>query len=152
LPEVWLAVGFTPDADQVVTKVEVAVSLFTGSNELELSVNNDASGLPGTAIRSWRLTKLPVFGSCCTVETKADSVGIPVTAGTQYWIVVKTRGSNSDTFADWNVEDIDQVDPYTVPVAFYCSDDKGGNCQNNNAWSLVTSLGTQGPAFAVLAR
>jgi hypothetical protein len=152
LPETWLAVAFTPSDNHLVTRVEAAISHFTGTNELVLSLNNDASGLPGTAIRTWNMTDLPAFGSCCVVATKEDAAGIPVTAGTQYWIVVSTKGKSSNTFADWNVEDIDQVDQYTVPVAYYCSDDQGGNCGNNDAWTLDTSNGTQGPAFAVLGK
>jgi hypothetical protein len=153
LPEYWLAVAFTPSANHTVTKMEVAIGHFRGKNELVLSLYNDVSGLPGTAMKTWQMTGLPVFGSCCTVETKGDAAGIPVTAGTQYWVVVSTVGDNSDTFADWNVEDIDQVDTYTVPVAYYCSNDQGGgNCGNNDAWTLDTSSGNQGPAFAVLGR
>jgi hypothetical protein len=152
LPELWLAVAFTPEANHLITKVEVAVSLLLGSDELDLSVNNDADGLPGTTIISGHMTQLPVFGSCCTVEAKEDTDGIPVTAGTQYWIVVKPHGNNSDTFAGWNVEDTDQVDLYSAPIAFYCSDNKGGRCQNNNSWTLASGGGTQGPAFAVLGR
>lgn len=152
LPEFWLAVAFTPSANRTITRVEVPVGLHSGANKLLLSLNNDASGLPGTAIRTWRMTDLPPLGSCCTVETKGDATGIPVTAGSQYWIVVSTEGKSSNTSAGWNLEDIDQVDQYTVPIAYYCSDDKGGNCANNNAWTLMTGTGTQGPAFAVLGK
>jgi hypothetical protein len=152
LPEYWLAVAFTPTADHTVTQLEVAIGLFRGKDELFLSLYNDGGGLPGTAIKTWLKTGLPRFGTCCTIVTKTDAYGIPVTAGTQYWIVVGTKGENADTFADWNVEDIDQEDTYTVPTAYYCSDDKGGNCGNNHAWSLDTSSGNRGPAFAVLGR
>ena len=152
LPEYWLAVAFTPGANYTVTQLEVAISLFTGKDELFLSLYNDVGGLPGTAIKTWLMGGLPTFGTCCAIDTKSDGAGIPVTAGTQYWIVVGTTGENSDTFADWNVEDIDQVDTYTVPTAYYCSADKGGNCGNNDAWSLDTGGSNQGPAFAVLGR
>ena len=61
-------------------------------------------------------------------------------------------GDNSDTIAEWNVEDVDQVDTYAVPVAYYCSADKNGSCGNNDAWTLDTSTSNQGPAFAVMGR
>jgi hypothetical protein len=152
LPEYWLAVAFTPSADHTVTMVEVAVNLLSGNNQLALSLSNDVSGLPGTAIKTWHLRSLPPAGSCCTIEVGKDGAGIPVTAGTQYWIVVSTEGQNSDTYAGWNIEDIDQVDLYTAPIAYYCSDDKGGSCGNNDAWTLETGTSNQGPAFAVLGR
>jgi hypothetical protein len=152
LPEYWLAVGFTPTADHTVTQLEVAIGLFRGKDELFISLYNDVGGLPGTPIKTWLKTGLPTFGTCCTIVTKTDPYGIPVTAGTQYWIVVGTKGENADTFADWNVEDIDQSDAYTVPTAYYCSADKAGNCGNNDAWSLDTGGSNQGPAFAVLGR
>ena len=72
-PEFWLAVAFTPSDNYMVTRVEVAISHFAGSNELVLSLNNDASGLPGTAIRTWNMTDMPLFGSCCTIQTKDDA-------------------------------------------------------------------------------
>jgi hypothetical protein len=152
LPEYWLAVAFTPTADHVVTMVEVAVNLLDGADHLVLSLNSDASGLPGASLKSWHLRSLPEAGSCCTVGAGEDRAGIPVTAGTQYWIVLSTVGANSDTYAGWNVEDVDQVDTYNVPVAYYCSDDRGGSCGNNDAWTLDSSTSNQGPAFAVLGR
>jgi hypothetical protein len=152
LPEYWLAVAFTPTADHIVTQLEVAIGLFRGKDELFLSLYNDVGGLPGAAVKTWLMRGLPTFGTCCAVDTKSDGTGIPVTAGTQYWIVVGTTGDNSDTFADWNVEDIDQVDTYSVPTAYYCSADIAGSCGNNDAWSLDTGGSNQGPAFAVLGR
>jgi hypothetical protein len=152
LPEYWLAVAFTPTADHVVTMVEVAVNLLDGADHLVLSLNNDANGLPGASIKTWNLRSLPAAGSCCAVGAGKDRAGISVAAGTQYWIVSSTDGANSDTFAGWNVEDVDQVDTYNVPVAYYCSNDKGGSCGNNDAWTLDSSTSNQGPAFAVLGR
>ena len=152
LPEYWLAVAFTPAADRVVTMVEVAVSLLDGADHLVLSLNNDANGLPGASLKSWHLRSLPAVGSCCALGVGKDRAGIPVAAGTQYWIVLSTVGANSDTYAGWNVEDVDQVDTYNVPVAYYCSDDMGGSCGNNDAWTLDGSTSNQGPAFAVLGR
>jgi hypothetical protein len=152
LPEYWLAVAFTPTADHVVTMVEVAVNLLDGADHLVLSLNSDANGLPGASIKSWSLRSLPAAGDCCAVGTGKDRAGISVTAGTQYWIVLSTDGADSDTFAGWNVEDIDQVDTYNIPVAYYCSDDMGGSCGNNDEWTLDGSTSNQGPAFAVLGK
>jgi hypothetical protein len=145
-PEFWEAAAFTPSANHTVTKVKVAVGFVEGVNGLVLGLYTDASGVPGKALKTWKLSGLPNFGSCCVVETRSDSTGIPVTAGTQYWIVLKTNASESTTWAAFNVNDTDQVDP--APVAFYCSQDVGGSCGNNDAWTASNAI--PGPAFAVL--
>jgi len=146
-PEYWEAGAFTPSANHTVTQVQVAVGFVEGVNGLILGVYNDASGVPGTPIKTWALTTLPTFGSCCVVETKNDAAGISVTAGTQYWIVLKTNKKETTTWAAFNVNDTDQVDP--APTAFYCSGTTG-QCSSNNAWTASQSQ--PGPAFAVLGK
>ena len=143
-PEAWVAAAFTPRADHVVTEVEVALSVQGGTNELVLSLNNDAGGQPGTAIKTWDLQSLPAAGTCCTTEVRKDGAGIPVTKGTRYWIVVSTK-KNSDIQAVWNVNDTNQTSPRKI--AFYCSS-QVGECQNNNAWTVEKR--SPAPAFAVL--
>jgi hypothetical protein len=145
-PEIWTAAAFTPSANHTVTKIKVAVGLIQGTNGLVLSLYNDASGVPGTALKSWNISGLPNFGSCCVVETRSDAAGIAVTGGTQYWVVLKTGPKDATTFAAFNVNDTDQVDP--APAAQYCSADKGGSCNTNDAWSAFSSV--PGLAFAVL--
>lgn len=142
-PEAWVAAAFKPQSDHVVTQIEVALSMQGGTNELALSLNNDADGQPGTAIKTWDLQSLPAAGTCCTTESKKDDAGIPVTAGTRYWVVVKSK-KNSDTQAVWNVNITNQVNP--KKVAFYCSSGTG-ECQNNDAWTVEKR--SPGPAFAV---
>jgi hypothetical protein len=146
IPETWQAAAFTPSANHAVTRIKVAVSLIQGTNELILSLNNDASGVPGAAIKTWNLKSLPAIGTCCTVKIKSDAAGIPVSAGQQYWIVLSTNKNNPDTFAIWDDNDTDEVDP--APVAFYCSADQSGSCGTNDAWTFLQLQ--QSPAFAVL--
>ncbi|HEV2964824.1 MAG TPA: hypothetical protein VG649_23555, partial [Candidatus Angelobacter sp.] len=68
--------------------------------------------------------------------------------GTQYWIVLKTNSKTSNTWAAFNVNDTDQVDP--APAAQYCSADKGGSCGSNDKWTAFQSQ--PGLAFAVLGK
>jgi hypothetical protein len=146
-PEYWEASAFTPSANYTVSKIEVAVGYVEGFNGLVIGLYSDASGVPGKAIKTWPVTNLGDFGSCCTVSTAKDSAGTPVTSGTQYWVVVKTNSKSSTTFAAWNVNDTDQLDP--KPSAFWCSDDKGGTCgSSNDTW--VAGSEQPGLAFAVL--
>jgi hypothetical protein len=146
-PEFWEAAAFTPKSNRTATKIEVAVGFVTGTNGLVLTVNEDASGVPGKVIKTYNLSNLPVFGSCCVLATKTDSTGIPVTKGTQYWIVLKTNKKESNTWAAWNLNDTNQTEP--APSAFWCSDDKGGSCgTSNDKW--VASQSQPGLGFAVL--
>src|SRR5579862_3646956 len=86
--------------------------------------------------------------SCCTIEVKSTS-GIPVTDGTQYWIVFKTDDTNKDSGVIWNYNTTDMVD--YIPFAQYCSADVGGaSCgAYNDIWRAAGSLSPQ-LAFAVL--
>ena len=147
-PEFWSAAAFTPTANHTVIKIEVAVGYVEGTNGLVLALYNDASGVPGTLIKAFSVSSLPNFGSCCTVEAVTDKAGIAVTGGTQYWVVLKTNSKESNTYAAWNVNDTDQVDP--APAAQYCSQDKGGSCSNNDVWTAFQSQ--PGLAFAVLGK
>jgi hypothetical protein len=147
-PEFWSAAAFTPSANQTITKIKVAVGFVEGTNGIVLALYNDASGVPGTRIQTFNLSGLPNFGSCCVVEVRTDATGIPVTGGTQYWIVLKTNSKTSNTWAAFNVNDTDQVDP--APAAQYCSADKGGSCGSNDKWTAFQSQ--PGLAFAVLGK
>jgi hypothetical protein len=147
-PEYWEAGAFTPSANHTVTKVKVAVGFVIGVNGLVLGLYTDASGVPGKPLKTWALSGLPNFGSCCVVETKVDTTGIPVTGGTQYWIVLKTNAKETTTWAAFNLNDTDEVDP--APTAFYCSQDVAGSCSNNDKWTAGSAI--PGPAFAVLGQ
>jgi hypothetical protein len=115
--EQWMAAAFTPGANHTVTKVTVAVGYSQGTtNGAVLSLNSDNNGVPGRALKTWTLANLPVFGTCCALVAKSSASGIPVTAGKQYWIVLKTNGSQLDTVDSWNVDDTDQVNPATIAV------------------------------------
>jgi hypothetical protein len=134
--EQWMAAAFTPGADHTVTRIAVAVGYSQqGTNGVVLSLNDDNNGAPGAVLKSWNVSGLPRFGTCCTLAVKSDSSGIPVNGGKQYWVVLSTDGSELDTVDGWNVDDADQVDPATV--ASYTS----------NKWTVFQAI--PGVAFAV---
>jgi hypothetical protein len=150
-PELWTAAPFTPRAARTATKVEVAAIWTSGPNGLVLSLNKDAGGIPGSAIKSWKLTNLPQ-SLCCAVEAAEDKAGIRLTAGTQYWVVLATDAAEADTSAGWALSELGQK--HGATVAQYCSDDRGGSCSGyglqNDAWTAFHSL--YGIAFAVLGK
>jgi hypothetical protein len=144
--EWWVGASFTPKANHIATKIKIAIGYLGGTNEVLVSLNNDAQGIPGTVLRTWTAKALPNAGTCCSVVVKTDKVGIPVTKGTQYWITVTTNASDDDAWAAWNVNDTDQSD--SVLSAARC---KGTLCRGNNGkWVAVQQ--TPGLAFAVLGR
>lgn len=134
--EVWSAAAFTPAASATVTKITVAVGYQTSTKNYDvlLSLNADHNGLPGKALQRWKITfpgGKPVLGTCCAVKSKTGS--IPVSARTQYWVVLSTE-INSDIWAGWNLNDRDEIDH--IVYAQYI----------NGVW---TTYSGSGPAFAV---
>jgi hypothetical protein len=136
--EQWMAAAFTPHANHTVTKITVAVGYSQGTiNGAVLGLKDDNNGIPGKWLKSWTLSGLPTFGTCCAVVSGSDTSGIPVTAGQQYWVVVKTNASQLDTVDAWNVDDTDQVHSRKLAVF------PGAH----NAWYVFRA--TPGLAFSV---
>ena len=127
----WAAVPFTPSANYNVTKVEASVAWGeSGPNGVTLSLNNDANGVPGTAIVSDNASNLGDFGDCCTLVVGQGSPGVPVNAGTQYWVVISTSAATATTFDAWAFNSTDMRETY--PLAFYNS--------GSGTWSASTGL------------
>lgn len=108
------AMPFTPSVNATVTHIGVGVGYVAGTNEVVVSLNADSGGLPGNSLGSFNASNLGTFGDCCQVEVSSIT-GVPVTAGTQYWIVVQTTSASSDTWAAWNDNDTNQT---LQPFAF----------------------------------
>ena len=106
----WMGGAFTPGANHTATRIEIAVGWSQGPNGVVVSINSDNNGVPGTALKTWNVSNLPIFGTCCTLVVKTDKAGIPLTGGRQYWIVLSTNGNENDTVDAWNVSDADQID------------------------------------------
>lgn len=101
LPQ-WVGIAFTPKADHLVQGIQVAALYVTGSNEMALLLDADDNGVPGAMLHAWKLSDLPDFGSCCILQTRKYVTGIPVKAGTQYWVVLRTMPNGTDTFGVWD--------------------------------------------------
>ena len=99
----WLAYSFVPTADHMITQVQLGVTWVQGPNGVILSITADnPNGGPGQPFKSVRLPNLPVFGTCCTLQTVNLTAPIAVTAGTKYWLLVRTPEQNQTTWAVWN--------------------------------------------------
>ncbi len=102
------AVGmpFTPSANLTVTEIVVAVGYVSGTNSIQVFLDADNGGLPGDTLAHFYFANEPSFGSCCTFQFN-NSLGVPVTAGSQYWVVVGPGAP--DTWAAWNDNDTNET-------------------------------------------
>jgi hypothetical protein len=98
----WAASAFTPTADHTMKEVEVGVTYVSGANEVVVTLNADAGGVPGQLLHGWRFSNLPVFGSCCTLQTGFVDGGIPLKKNQKYWLTLWTSPQTPDTYAVWN--------------------------------------------------
>jgi hypothetical protein len=94
--------GFRPKADHTVTEIRVGATHVQGTNTLVVSLNQDNHGIPGKALHAWHFSALPVFGSCCTLQTAKYSTGIKVKKGQLYWVVLSPQKKFTDTYDVWN--------------------------------------------------
>jgi hypothetical protein len=101
LPQ-WVAIAFTPKADHLVQGIQVGATYVSGSNEMALLLDADDNGVPGATLHAWEITNLPEFGSCCVLQTRKYVTGVPVKAGTQYWVVLRTMPQGTDTYGVWD--------------------------------------------------
>jgi len=105
--EELIAVSFTPSANYDLTKILVALSFYSGTNNgAYVTLNSDNSGSPGAVIESWTLSKLPVLGSASTItahQTLTSAPDVLLSSGSTYWIVAGPDSSGtSDTIDGWN--------------------------------------------------
>ena len=117
----WLGMPFTPERDAVVVKIQLALELFRGTDRLSVSLRDDADGVPGRAMRTFKISHVRAVGSCCDVEAVAP--GVPVEASRVYWVDVR---ANADTWAGWNLNSI-----YATGVIAY---------NNGNGWMTFDTL------------
>jgi hypothetical protein len=94
-----VGVAFTPDVDAIVRKIDVGLHWDHGTNAFTVSLRADADGVPGDVLHTFQLSDLPPFDDDCSSLARVSTQGIPVKAGTVYWVVVKAYG---DTSGGWN--------------------------------------------------
>jgi hypothetical protein len=133
----WIAAPFMPKANLTVSKIVLGLGHVSGKNTVVVTLNSDSGGLPGSELASTAISHLADFPGCCLVA-QAKGQGVSVSAGQQYWVVVKTNSSNSDTWAGWFFNDTEQVNLTNVAV------------NSGSGWEPLPSLGA--PAFEVLGK
>lgn len=103
------AVPFTPSATVTATDVQTAVGYIEGTNEYDVAIYSDASGVPGTALWSGKITNGQNFGDCCATALSKIKPALSLTGGTQYWVVVQADKKATDWFGAWPLSGTDQV-------------------------------------------
>ena len=112
--QAWYASAFTPAANATASEVDVAAGFIEGTKAtLTVHIYADAAGLPGKELWAHNAS-LPTAGGCCALVAVQVKGGVPLTAGTQYWVGLTTLGTSEDTFASWFFNVADQVDTGTA--------------------------------------
>lgn len=129
-----MAVPFTPSKDYTLKTITVAVTYFSGTNGVTISLNADAAGLPGAVLRKGSVTNLPAAGTCCTTVS-IGAKGVQVKAGTPYWVVVKTDAKTADTWDGWNYNNINASGPFAY------NDGRGWALKRKGIWPAFSVTG-----------
>lgn len=141
---IWQGEAFTPAADATVKQIQVGVGdLNAGYGSIEVSLYDDNNGVPGNVLKAVNVKNVQPYGECCAPTTAKLGTGIPVTAGTQYWVVVSTTPRDRDIYG-WNFNTTDMT---AQLGAGYCVSTT--YCSQSGVW--VPYLYTQN-AFQVLGK
>jgi hypothetical protein len=93
------AAAFTPTINCVFAALDIAAGYISGTNEIEVDLARDNSGVPGAVLESFTFTGLALTTSGGEV-LHADSVLNPsLLAGDQYWVVASAPASDPE--AGW---------------------------------------------------
>jgi hypothetical protein len=103
---------FTPRGNSFfLDRIEVAIYLWTGPNELDLLLAADDSGVPGDVIEAFHFSnRMGTSQGAVNPLLVADSSLKPtLTRGVQYWVVATAE---SPTEAAWNLNDTGDFGSY----------------------------------------
>lgn len=94
----YAGIGFTPSQAYTFDSTELAISLSSGPNVLNVYLMGSSSGLPSGVLESFDLTGALSTNPSTSLVT-IDSVTHPLLdAGMQYWIVA---AGGPETYASW---------------------------------------------------
>jgi len=102
----FIAMPFTPKSNAHVLQVRAAVLWYgkgNGADQVNISIYNDHKGHPGKLLAGpVTVTDLPRAFACCQLAA-ANFSSIPVSGGTQYWVIADTpmNGPGSDFLGEW---------------------------------------------------
>ncbi len=97
------AQAFTAGVSGNANQIDVALGFVTGDNGATISLWTDVGGAPGTNLSGFlNAPPAPTFGQSTTQLTTVTWAGTPITAGTQYFVVIE---ADNVTWDAWNLND-----------------------------------------------
>lgn len=121
VPEIWLALPFTPKADVHAKMLAAAIAYVSGTKKVKLGVYTDNGGLPGTPLPGGQgsTTDFPDSGECCGLATvRLPGAGVALQAGVQFWLVASPDNVNaSDFHGIWQITTL-ALGAYKEPEQF----------------------------------
>jgi hypothetical protein len=97
-PGIFPAMPFVPKSNSHASQVRVPVQWAAGTDEINLSIYDDAGGVPGKLLAGpVTVTNLPNWLTCCALASASFSP-VALTGGSQYW---KVADSHMDFCGTW---------------------------------------------------
>ena len=110
---------FTAPMDFRLGELDLALSaaLFSSTaNGLQVSLNADSGGSPGTVLSTWTLNNLPLSTVCCTLQKVVAASPIDLTFGSLYWVVATTSDPMANFVWNFNLVGASSSGPAIVPA------------------------------------
>lgn len=127
-----IAAPFRPTASATLQSVSLALGYGgTGTNGVIVSLALDSAGVPGNVLESWTVSRLP-GGTQPPLTTLRDRLGLSLTAGQGYWLIVQPMAA--DTYVVW----------YTNVLGL-----TGAMANYGSGWQLLTGITATQPAFSI---
>lgn len=100
--EQWIGYPFTPKKASTATQLKAALGYFdSGVNGVNVSINKDASGVPGKAMVQKAVSKLAEWTDPCCDAIKTIKIKATKLKKAQYWVVVGTNKNQLDAEGVW---------------------------------------------------
>jgi hypothetical protein len=132
----WVAYAITPTKNATVSEIVEAIGYVAGGDSVTVALIADNNGAPGAVLAQQTVKNLETFGDCCDVAVAKFKTGVPVTAGTTYWVgAILPSKKQATTWDAWNFS---TVNTNTAPYAYY-----------NGVWNVTTA---QYAGFAVYGK
>jgi hypothetical protein len=121
--ESWISVAFTVTASgETATEIEAPIGDYVASTDggsFTLAIYSDTgAGAPNVSLGSGTAMSGANFNTCCTLARAALSPTVPLTAGTQYWVVATSiDATNPDLTAVWDATNLVPSNTGASPAA-----------------------------------
>lgn len=97
------------------TRIELAIGLAYGANELDIAVAESNGGFPSTIVESFHLSNaMGTFGLLNPLVSINSLLNPVLEDGKEYWLIATTSGSG--TSAGWNHAMVSELEPQASRV------------------------------------